>query len=255
MKIKKVEIANYKCLGPTPISFFWEDIVVLVGENNVGKSSILEAVDLYFANKKKLESKYFYNAQSAGAEPEPIEIIITFSGLTPTECALRGVNKRLASDGDWVLKKVYNYIIGDTSSDDVKYFSFSKALKVADINTNTTWDRVRELYPEIEVSGTGKKLNTEDVAEIAEQVATHYPERVTLGANDEWVSNPGGRQSNIEKILKDNISSVFIRAVHPVKEETAGSKGRGHLQRRRSHEGESCLWLGDSLRAYFAIVA
>src|SRR5574343_1243474 len=45
-KLTKLIIKNYRCIGSIPISLDLDEIVVLVGSNNVGKSSILKAYEL-----------------------------------------------------------------------------------------------------------------------------------------------------------------------------------------------------------------
>lgn len=45
-RLTKLIIKNYRCIGSTPVAIDLDDIVVLVGANNVGKSSILKAYEL-----------------------------------------------------------------------------------------------------------------------------------------------------------------------------------------------------------------
>lgn len=42
-RLHKLTVSNFRCIGPTPVEIELDDIVVLVGPNNVGKSSILRA--------------------------------------------------------------------------------------------------------------------------------------------------------------------------------------------------------------------
>lgn len=45
-RLVKLVIKNFRCIGPTPVSIELDDIVVLVGPNNVGKSSVLKAYEV-----------------------------------------------------------------------------------------------------------------------------------------------------------------------------------------------------------------
>lgn len=45
-RLTKITIKNYRCIGSTAVEIELDEIVVLVGENNVGKSSILKAYEL-----------------------------------------------------------------------------------------------------------------------------------------------------------------------------------------------------------------
>ncbi|MGV8945510.1 MAG: AAA family ATPase [Lutibacter sp.] len=47
MKIKKIEIHNYKTINRISVDFF-KDITLLVGKNNIGKSNVLKAVEIFF---------------------------------------------------------------------------------------------------------------------------------------------------------------------------------------------------------------
>jgi len=45
-RLTKLIIKNFRCIGSTPITIDLDDIVVLVGPNNVGKSSVLKAYEV-----------------------------------------------------------------------------------------------------------------------------------------------------------------------------------------------------------------
>ncbi len=63
-RLTKLIVKNFRCIGPTPVSIDLNDIVVLVGANNVGKSSILKAYELAMSqgsNKGKLKIEDFPN--------------------------------------------------------------------------------------------------------------------------------------------------------------------------------------------------
>jgi putative ATP-dependent endonuclease of OLD family len=63
-RLIKLIVKNFRCIGTTPVSIDLNDIVVLVGTNNVGKSSILKAYELAMSqgsNKGKLKIEDFPN--------------------------------------------------------------------------------------------------------------------------------------------------------------------------------------------------
>jgi putative ATP-dependent endonuclease of OLD family len=63
-RLTKLIVKNFRCIGTTPVSIDLNDIVVLVGPNNVGKSSILKAYELAMSqgsNKGKLKIDDFPN--------------------------------------------------------------------------------------------------------------------------------------------------------------------------------------------------
>lgn len=45
-RLHKLVIANFRAIGKTPVTIELDDIVVLVGPNNAGKSSVLRAYEV-----------------------------------------------------------------------------------------------------------------------------------------------------------------------------------------------------------------
>lgn len=63
-RLHKLIIKNFRSIGPNPIEIELDDIVVLVGPNNVGKSSILRAYEIVMkqgSNDGKLQIDDFPN--------------------------------------------------------------------------------------------------------------------------------------------------------------------------------------------------
>jgi predicted ATP-dependent endonuclease of OLD family len=83
MKIKSIRIQNFKTFGSEPaVSFSFNDLTALIGENSVGKSNILEALDLFFNfAKAKISIKSFHHDNYL----KPILIEVTFQGLNNEE--------------------------------------------------------------------------------------------------------------------------------------------------------------------------
>lgn len=51
-RIHKLTISNFRCIGQTPVTIELDEIVVLVGPNNAGKSSILRAYEVVMQSGK-----------------------------------------------------------------------------------------------------------------------------------------------------------------------------------------------------------
>jgi len=89
-KLSKLKIWNFRTIGPAGVEIELDDIVVLVGENNAGKSSILRALELALnaedAKRGKLALEDFFGAQPPPeAGPFPcIEIETCFPAPAPT---------------------------------------------------------------------------------------------------------------------------------------------------------------------------
>ncbi len=114
MKLKSVTLKNFRgYYNPTPILI--EDLTVLVGKNDIGKSTVLEALDIFFNEGKgviKLDKDDINKTALANGDPE-IVISATFCDL-PAEVILDVTNRTrlseeflLNADGDLEVIKKY----------------------------------------------------------------------------------------------------------------------------------------------------
>src|SRR4030043_20729 len=78
MRLSQLSITNYKALRDVtiPLSRFG----CLIGENNSGKSSFLQALSLFFSGSK-LSASYFFD------ESKPIRIAVTFEDIGDADLA------------------------------------------------------------------------------------------------------------------------------------------------------------------------
>lgn len=82
MKVSKVKIANFRSYSDE-LCFEFNDLVALIGKNDIGKSSILDALDIFFNEGKgvvKLD-KGDINKKCSDAENEDIRISVVFKDL------------------------------------------------------------------------------------------------------------------------------------------------------------------------------
>lgn len=87
-RLIKLIIKNFRCIGTKPVSIDLNDIVVLVGSNNVGKSSILKAYELAMSqgsNEGKLKIEDFPNGIIDGENLPEIELHTIVYDNTPGE--------------------------------------------------------------------------------------------------------------------------------------------------------------------------
>jgi putative ATP-dependent endonuclease of OLD family len=81
MRLCKFEVCNFK--GIQRASFEWESIVVLIGENNAGKSSVLQALQCFLGGSQIKDENFFCNKL---IDPNhAIELVGHFSELSETE--------------------------------------------------------------------------------------------------------------------------------------------------------------------------
>lgn len=110
MKIRSISIKNFRCYGQAVTTTF-DDLTTFVGKNDIGKSTILEALEIFFNNETvKIEPG------DANIYSEDPEVVITceFAEL-PTSLSLdAGAETSLAdeylltAEGTLKIKKVYD---------------------------------------------------------------------------------------------------------------------------------------------------
>lgn len=77
-KLRSLSVRNFRCIGSNPVRVDLDDIVVLVGPNNSGKSSILRAYEIAMsegANAGKLGIDDFPNGKVDPDQPVEIELV------------------------------------------------------------------------------------------------------------------------------------------------------------------------------------
>jgi putative ATP-dependent endonuclease of OLD family len=78
MKLTSLGIKNFKRIGPNGCDIRIDQIVVLVGRNNVGKSTVLDAYEAFASGGSELTITHFHNESAK----EPIEITGIFCNIT-----------------------------------------------------------------------------------------------------------------------------------------------------------------------------
>lgn len=99
MKISNVEIANFRALERVAVPL--NQFSVLIGENDVGKTSFLYALEKFFVGKKLSDPKDWYKRETG----QPIRIIVTFIEL-PDQDELSDIRR---ADGSVVISKVFPF--------------------------------------------------------------------------------------------------------------------------------------------------
>lgn len=71
-RLVKLLIRNFRCIGPTPVEIELDDIVVLVGPNNCGKSSVLAAYEVVMSEGSKAGELNLEDFPSGKVNPEAL---------------------------------------------------------------------------------------------------------------------------------------------------------------------------------------
>ncbi len=108
MKIKSAIIKNFKTFNQNGIAFSFNNLTTLIGENSVGKSNILEALDLFFNfSKTKISYKSFHHDKYQN----PIVIELTFDKLNETE--IKTFKSHLNENNNLVISQLIEAISSD----------------------------------------------------------------------------------------------------------------------------------------------
>lgn len=78
MRLASLSIKNYKCISDNLCHIKIDEIVVLIGQNNAGKSTILDAYEVFASGGKELDESHFNNKNKTSQ----IEITGTFNHIT-----------------------------------------------------------------------------------------------------------------------------------------------------------------------------
>lgn len=86
-RLNKLKVRNFRCIGPSPVEIELDDIVVLVGPNNAGKTSILRAYEVVMehgSEKGELTTDDFPNGKIEANSPPTIELeTVVFEKTAP----------------------------------------------------------------------------------------------------------------------------------------------------------------------------
>src|SRR5580658_10521985 len=91
VRLCRFEILNFK--GIQSASFNWVDIVLLIGENNAGKSTVLQALQYFLSGSQIKDDQLFYNNLTDVGNA--MELIGHFSDLSQSEQQSTAVRGRM----------------------------------------------------------------------------------------------------------------------------------------------------------------
>ncbi len=210
MRLTQLSIKNYKALRDVtiPLSRFG----CLIGKNNSGKSSFLQALSLFFS-VSKLDASYFFD------ESKPIRIAVTFEDISEADLARLVEEHRIkvaeiVQNGRLVLVRKYD----DPSSKSSLLYNtlmpieerFSKdsidALVKGQRKGQAFVDKVVEAFPELD-GRVNANMNQGDVRQKIQELANSLPEDQKVPAD---MDLPTGIDTSIFPMLPD---PLYVPAV------------------------------------------
>ena len=205
MRLHYLKIEGFRKHLNTEIYF--SDNTFLIGENNIGKSSILQALDYLLRDEKKIKEEEFYHYENEKGESvrQSNEIIFTaeFRNLPEESINWRGFKGRVLtyeSENETGLKIIYRKKFKvNSNSYEVEMMEYPKRKKSNFEGCKTFNDFIEagldRVYLEDKFGefDPRKKLTTSQLKEIDEL------EELYDFNNDreEWFKNPGGIPANV----------------------------------------------------------
>ncbi|SQF70730.1 ATP-dependent nuclease [Streptococcus sanguinis] len=200
MKLHKIIIQGYKRHKKTELLF--SDATFLIGENNVGKSSVLEAVELLLTDSKKIEESLFYLDES-GNRVDRIVLEAEFRELGEEAKSWRGFKGRLFSyeeDTNTKYRFFYKKTFSKDGSRKVEAKSLEKKLKSEFVSLKTIAEFIDKGFDESKLEkpfdDIKKKLNKKQLADFFDIYESDF-DFYDYGDNEVWVENPGGIAGNV----------------------------------------------------------
>lgn len=209
MKLTEISITNYRALRDVtiPLSRFG----CLIGENNSGKSSFLQALSLFFSGTKLAVSHFF-------DESKPIRIAVTFEDISDAELARLAEEHRtrvagIVKNGRLVLVRAYgidgksSLLYNTLTPNDARFSADNIAALVKGQRAGQTFvNKVVQSFPELNgvVDAT---MNQDAVKQKIQELADSLPDDQKTAADQ---ALPTGIDKSIEPMLPD---PIYIPAV------------------------------------------
>lgn len=172
MYISKIDIKNYR--GIKSDTLYFTKFNTFVGKNDCGKSTVINAIKLFF-NDEKVSQKDFNYYQE---EDKDIEITVTLSDYNSInlksylikgekEDGFEDIIQDYISDGNFVIKKAWNFTDNKEVSSKIEILVNNfQNYKIYSANSTDINKWIRNLDVEIPVDGDGNNSDLEKKAYI-----------------------------------------------------------------------------------------
>lgn len=210
MRLHSMRVSGFKRIKSAEI--FFGDATFLIGMNNAGKSSVLQAIDTLLSARKTIDSRLYYSevdAETGETKPVCKTVVIEaeFRNVPEEAKGWRGFKGRIfqgAPDKDgetgFSIKYRKTYPFGDDAIIEIRSREMQKNPKYLKCKTAQDYvdagisiETIKGLFPEL-----GKPIGVSKGAiEKLEQIDDIWDEKDT----EIWVQNPGGIQAVVLSML------------------------------------------------------
>lgn len=240
MKIKEITIRNYKSVGlehPCTIKFPTQtegqsDMLTIIGENNIGKSTVLEALRMFFPYEKphcpdinRFPQKLLPHVD---IEEDHMEICIVFHEFNEQDQDKVEITRYIYND-ELKIKRIWS--APDLSDKDVPYLAYIQDTYISELSEVGTWNRtafqtvsesLKSLHQSFCIAhgfGTGTIPTTKKSLFINYVLENDI---TLIGYKEaEWMKNPNGLSSVLRSIMP---KVIYIPAMKMLEDETNTTK-------------------------------
>lgn len=242
MRIKEFTVKNFKNIGnnePSTITFprvdgeGASDFITIIGENNIGKSSLLEALKLFLP---ETDTPNTPNIDMFPFKREPInpsmnmEILVVFDDFNHADRTNRFIRPYIFND-EMRIRRIWT--APNLKDSEVPFEVYIPKRFIAEIDMEATWnsgmfnnvsDALIEQYQNYcreqnITTGTIPKAKKED---FVQYVYLNNPTLIHEG-EVEWMKNPNGFASNIRSVMP---KVIYVPAVKLIDEEADANKSK-----------------------------
>jgi energy-coupling factor transporter ATP-binding protein EcfA2 len=186
MRLHRFAIVNFKAIQN--MEFEWEDLLVLLGENNCGKSCVLSALSVFLSGSAVRDQLLFHRYMTD--EVNSIELTGYFDQLSDIELNETSIKGRTHL-GEWILKKKF-WLEKDASDDGLEKTSWKEQLltySAPEVFTgwpspDNTWGSFGPEYQPMiaKIPGSPLRPNAANREILKQFVRDDRPDLVTQGA-------------------------------------------------------------------------
>lgn len=209
MRLTQLCVNNYRALRDVtiPLSRFG----CLIGENNAGKSSFLQALSLFFSGTKLAASDFF-------DESKPVRIAVTLEDISPADLARLADEHRtrvagIVKNGRLVLVRAYDtagkssLLYNTLTPNDPRFSADSIASLVKSQRAGQTFvNKVVQAFPELN-GVVDTSMNQDGIRQKIQNLADSLPDGQKISADQPL---PTGIDKSIEPMLPN---PIYIPAV------------------------------------------
>jgi len=198
MELKQIEINKFRSIDSISINI--DDLAILIGENNAGKTNILKALELFYQDSVRgINDEYFYFKN----QNQPISISITYDKLNENERKQKYLKHWIYNDSIKV-KKVIEW---DNHSQKYKMTLFGWQANPKEVHFDLSkfdeyksqLDNIIESHSLPDYFKTDKGTVTQ--ASYKQGILKHIKEGKVEFGDPGWEMNPGGYKEVFSDLL------------------------------------------------------